>query len=432
MKHSLLVILCVGCLWAPQHAEASPPYFYPFVNPYEATVFELPPALEAPLPNEIPTKEFTVTVFPERTIPEVFWYEDGLVCTLSPQAHKAPLVFALAGMGSRYDSALMLKFRKMLYQAGFHVIALSSPTQMDFVVNASTGLPGDAVEDARDLYRVMRQAYEQVRNTIEVSSFALAGYSLGAFNAAFVARLDDEERRFNFTNVLLVNPPVDLYVGASALDQLLVDNIPGGMAHFGSWFRSVVTTYVTLTADAGSRALSGEVLYQAYKRHPPDETNLAALIGLAFRLGVADMIFTTDVMNGGGYIVPKNARLTNATSLTRFAMVAVRTSLLDYFAEYFLPYWQRREPGLTRQGLIDRETLRAIEPYLAGTDKIRLIHNEDDIILAPGDIDYLARVFGARMRVFPTGGHLGNMWHPAVVRTMVEFLTGKEPWSWGK
>ena len=31
------------------------------------------------------------------------------------------------------------------------------------------------------------------------------------------------------------------------------------------------------------------------------------------------------------------------------------------------------------------------------------------------------------MRVFPTGGHLGNMWHPAVVRTMVEFLTGKEP-----
>jgi len=64
------------------------------------------------------------------------------VCTLSPQAHKAPLVFALAGMGSRYDSALMLKFRKMLYQAGFHVIALSSPTQMDLWSTPRRGCRG--------------------------------------------------------------------------------------------------------------------------------------------------------------------------------------------------------------------------------------------------------------------------------------------------
>jgi pimeloyl-ACP methyl ester carboxylesterase len=427
MNRSVLVILCVACLWVPQYATASPPYFYPFVNPYEATVFELPQALEASLPNEIPTKEFAVTVFPDRKIPEVFWYENGLVCALSAQPRKAPLVFAIAGMGSRYDTARMLKFRKMLYQAGFHVVALSSPTHMDFVVNASTGLPGNAAEDARDLYRVMGQAYEQVRSTIEVTSFALAGYSLGAFHAAFVAKLDDEEHRFNFAKVLLVNPPVDLSVGASILDQLLADNIPGGMAHFGSWFRSIVTTYVGLTMDTGSKPLSGEVLYQAYKRHPLEEANLAAVIGLAFRMSAADMIFTTDVMNGDGYIVPKNARLTNSTSLTRFAMVAYRTSLLDYFSEVFLPYWQQREPGLTRQALIERGTLRAIEPYLAGSDKIRLIHNEDDIILAPGDIEYLQRLFGARMAVFPTGGHLGNMWHPAVVHAMAEFLTDKEP-----
>jgi pimeloyl-ACP methyl ester carboxylesterase len=426
MNRSLLVLF-VLCLWAPLRAEASPPYFYPFVNPYEATVFELPPALEAPLPQEIPSREITVRAFPDRKIPGVFWYENGLVCTLSAQPHKAPLVFAIAGMGSRYDTARMLKFRKMLYQAGFHVVALSSPTHMDFVVNASTGLPGDAAEDARDLYRVMGKAYEQVRNTIEVSSFALAGYSLGAFNAAFVAKLDDEERRFNFTKVLLVNPPVDLSAGASNLDQLLADNIPGGMAHFGSWFRSIVATYVGLTTDAGSKALSGEVLYQAYKRHPLDEANLAAVIGLAFRMSAADLIFTTDVMHGGAYIVPKSAQLTNSTSLTRFAMVAYRTSLLDYFSDVFLPYWQQREPGLTRQALIERETVRAIEPYLAGSKTIRLIHNEDDIILAPGDIEYLQRLLGARMRVFPTGGHLGNMWHPAVVHTMVECLTDKEP-----
>jgi hypothetical protein len=426
MKRSLLLLLLcwIGFAHPQDVGAAAAPYFYPFVNPYEATVFEMPAALQAPLPREIPTKELTLTVFPERKIPEVFWYEDGLVCALSPQEHKAPLVFLVPGAGARYDAERMVSFRKVFYQAGFHVIALTSPIHMDFVINAGTALPGDAANDARDLYRVMVLAYEQVRGKIEVSSFALAGYSLGAFNAAFVAKLDDEERRFNFSRVLLVNPPVDLGSSASILDRLLVDNVPGGMAGFDPWFRSVL---LALTEKSGYRGPSGDVLYKAYKRLPADEQTLCALIGLAFRMTAAHMIFTADVMNGGGYIVPRNARLTNSTSLTRFAMVAYRTGFLDYGEEYFLPYHQQREPGLTREALLKRETLRAIEPYLAATDKIHLIHNEDDIILAAGEIDYLQRVFDTRVRVFPTGGHMGNLLHPEVVRTMVGFLTGVEP-----
>ncbi len=428
MKRSLLLLLCWICFGHPQEvAAASPSYFYPFVNPYEATVFELPAALQAPLPREIPNKEFTVTVFPDRKIPEVFWYAHRLGCALSPQRHKAPLVFLVPGAGSRYDSERMVHFGKVFYQAGFHVLSLSSPVHMDFVINAGTALPGDPVNDARDLYRVMIQAYDQVRGKIEVSSFALAGYSLGGFNAAFVAKLDEEERHFNFSRVLLVNPPVDLGSSAAILDRLLVDNIPRGMAGFEPWFRGVLTTYSAVSGEAGFRALSGEVLYQTYKRLPADEKTLAALIGLAFRTTGAHMIFTADVMNGGGYIVPRNARLTNSTSLTRFAIVAYRTGFLDYFDELFLPYHQQREPGLTRQALLDRESLRALEPYLAATDKIRLIHNEDDIILAPGEIEYLQRVFGARARVFPTGGRLGNLLHPEVVRAMVSLLTEAEP-----
>jgi hypothetical protein len=34
-------------------------------------------------------------------------------------------------------------------------------------------------------------------------------------------------------------------------------------------------------------------------------------------------------------------------------MVAYRTSFVDYFHEYPLPYLQRREPGLTEPALID-------------------------------------------------------------------------------
>jgi hypothetical protein len=270
----------------------------------------------------------------------------------------------------------------------------------------------------------MALAYEKVRPTIEVSSFALAGYSLGAFHAAFLARLDEEQRRFNFGKVLLVNPPVGLDGAASNLDRLLVENVPGGNAGFDAWLRASLIRLVSVATTTGRPDFAGDVLYEVYKRESPDEETLAAVIGLVFRMAAAHMIFAADVMNGGGYIVPRNARLTTSTSLTRFAMVAYRTTFRDYFEEYFLPERQRREPGLTREALLARMSLKSLEPYLRASGKFTLVHNEDDIILTAGEIDYLRGVFGARAHIFPTGGHLGNAFHPAVVGVMLDELAG--------
>lgn len=421
-----LVLFLSLCLLRPSHAAAPQSYFYPFVNPYEATVMELPPDFEVKLPKEIPTREFVVRPFSDRHIPEVFWYEKGLVCTLAYQKGRAPLVFSLAGSGSRHDIPRMQKLQKVLYQAGFHVISLTSPTQMDFVVNASSGLPGIAMEDARDLYRVMELAYQEVKDRIEVSHFLLTGYSLGAFNAAFVAWLDEEEKRFDFRRVMLVNPPVSLYDSVSALDQLLVDNVPGGMKNFDEWFHRVFTETMHITEALEPGGLSGEGMYRNYKRMQPSEENLAALIGLTSRMNAADMIFSADVMNGGGYIIPRGARLTSTTSLTRYAMVAYQTRFTDYFEQWLFPAYQMRHPGLTKEDLMKRQNLRFLEPYLAGSKKIGLIHNEDDIIMVPGDMEYLERLFGDRALIFPVGGHLGNMFHPDLVSHLTRFLSAKE------
>ena len=35
--------------------------------------------------------------------------------------------------------------------------------------------------------------------------------------------------------------------------------------------------------------------------------------------------------------------------------------------------------------------------------------NENDFILAPGERDYLRQLFGERTKVYPRGGHLGNL-----------------------
>ena len=403
------------------------PYFYPYVNPLEATVMELPPYYQADLPEKVPTRIFKLKVFPDRQIPKVFWYEKGLVCSLTYQKIKAPLVFVIAGTGARYNSSKMINMQKALYQAGYHVISITSPTHMNFIVNASSTMtPGHVYEDAKDLYNVMQLAWDEVKDDIEVSDFNLTGYSLGGIQSAFVAKLDEEKKVFDFKRVLMINPPVNLYNSVNILDQMLIDNIPGGFDNFDSWMDTVIKKLADAEEEMGYFELSGDYIYRAYKRFPPREDFLASLVGVSFRTSSTNMIFAADVMKGGGYITPKDVRMSNSTSLTKFLLVGNRTSFADYFTEHFVPFFQKRDPSLTEEKLIDMLSLRNIEPYLRKAGKIGLLHNEDDIILQQGEIVYLEEVFGARAKIFPTGGHCGNMNHQDVVDFIVSFFAGQE------
>jgi hypothetical protein len=114
-------------------------------------------------------------------------------------------------------------------------------------------------------------------------------------------------------------------------------------------------------------------------------------------------------MTHGGYVVPKNRALKNSDSLEAYFWTSLHLSFRDYFNEYFVPYFQSSHPGLTREELIEALSLRNIESYLASSAKIGVITNEDDFILSPGDLDFLRRVFGPRLKVYPIGGHLGNL-----------------------
>jgi hypothetical protein len=428
MKYALIALLLLLSRMSPgaPGKPAEKAYFYPFVNPFEATVLPLPAAYQVTLPEEIPRKEFILKVFPHRPIPEVFWYQKGLLCSLAAQGRKAPLLFIIAGTGAHYASPNMISLQKIFFQAGFHVICITSPTHMNFVVNATTGMPGNTPEDAKDLYRVMELANDYARKRVEISGYALTGYSLGGIESAFLAKLDEERKSFNFDRVLLINPPVDVYHSISLLDGYFRDNIPGGEENFAEWFRDVLEKLAERSKGFERVELTSEFIYKLYRYYPPREDRLALLVGTSFRMDSGNLAFTVDVMNGGGYIVPKNVRLTATTSLTGYALTSYHTSFVDYFNEWFLPFYQGREPGLTRDALIERASLRSIEAYLKNSPKIGLLHNEDDIIMEPGEVDYLHGVFGDRARIFPTGGHCGNMSHPDAVRFMTSFLSGKE------
>ncbi|MDH3771798.1 MAG: alpha/beta hydrolase, partial [Nitrospirota bacterium] len=284
--------------------------------------------------------------------------------------------------------------------------------------------PGRAEDDARDLYRAMQLAYEEVKDRIEVSKFHLSGYSLGAWNAAFIAKQDETEQAFDFEKVLLINPPVSLYNSVDILDNMLTDNVPGGINNLHVFFEDFINQIADIYVESDTVNFTAEeLLFRLYTETEPGDEELAALIGLAFRLSSTSMLFTSDVMNNFGYIVPKNLQLGTSSSLTPFFQAGTRVSFVQYFNQVYVPYFQSQQPSLTRQDMIDQASLQSIEDYLVGASKIGLSTNEDDIILAPGEIEYLAQIFGPkRAKIFPTGGHMGNLEERAVTAHIVGFF----------
>lgn len=426
----IITLLCLLYLAFPINADAgkqSEIYDYPFVNPYEATVLGTPELYKADIPEKIRVKDFEMTIFNDRDIPRVFWYHDKYQYSLAWHKKKAPLIFIIAGTGSGHNSITMQSMQKILFKAGFHVIALSSPTHPNFIVSASkTMVPGYIQQDAEDIYRVMQLAWQQIReyleDDIQVSEFYLTGYSLGAAQSAFVAQIDDEQKQFNFEKVLMINPPLNLFNSLTILDKLLNENIPGGLDNFNTFFNSVFDRFADFYKRHKINLSDPDCLYEMYKNDPIKETDLAALIGIAFRISSGNMLFTSDVMRHRGYIVPENQILTPFTSLTDYGIVTFHTSFTNYFEEYFLPFFQSQDPNLTSEELKKRTSLKSIEPYLESQKKIKLITNSDDIILEPGAVDFFTRVFKDRAAIYPNGGHCGNMEYKNNVDQMIRFL----------
>jgi hypothetical protein len=51
--------------------------------------------------------------------------------------------------------------------------------------------------------------------------------------------------------------------------------------------------------------------------------------------------------------------------------------------------------------------------------------NENDFILSSAELDYLRQLFGERARIYPRGGHLGNLEYKENLANMVAFFKGR-------
>jgi pimeloyl-ACP methyl ester carboxylesterase len=428
------VILCalawLGAAWGGvvPAKQDDPGYKFPISDSYKATVVGTPEDVQKKF-DPIPIKRARLTVFPDRKVPEYLWYESELRYAYAFQDKPAPLIFLIAGTGGSYNGQKNEAMGRAFYRAGFHVVSLSSPTLPNFIVSASkTGVPGHAVHDAEDLYRVMERIWDKFRDDIEVTNFFVTGYSLGGFNTAFVTWLDEQRKVFNFKAALLINPPVRLYNSISLLDRML-ENIPGGPDNFPAFYDRMVKGISSVYKREDKLEFGEEFLYQVFQEMKPRDEELAALVGLSFRFSSANLAFVSDVMTDYGYIKPANVKLKRNSSPGVYAKVAMRLGFTDYFHQFFYPYYNARlETPISREEMITSMSLESIEDYLHDSDKIYVMHNLNDLILEKDEIDFFPRVFGDRAKIYPSGGHCGNMQYIDNVRHMLRVMGSLPQW----
>ncbi len=378
---------------------------------YQATVTGYCQEPAADLPESLDVINKRITIKPLDKIPEVFWFTKKMKYSLVKQETIAPVIFIIAGTGAGHDSAKMLSLQKSFYQQGYHVISLSSPTFANFIVNSTntTHMPGDLAHDAENLYQVMNLVWAQVQAEEEVTatSFAITGYSLGGAHSAFIALLDEQRQVFNFEKVLLINPPVSLYNSVTILDQYfdLRNNRQSAVAMLDE----IIARFSVGYSQQRSSRFDQSSIFNLFKNANLTESELKLLIGASFRMSSSDMIFALDASFNAGAITYKNHKIDKFESLRHSMLRASDITFGDYFDAAMLPRAQRIDASTTKADLIQRYSLYAIEDYLKASDKIYLVTNQDDIILQAGEVEYLQQIFAERAKIFPRGGHCGNL-----------------------
>ncbi len=403
---TIAVIACLlGACTRPVDDTA---YRYPYFDPYLATTTIAIMKGRDERWGDDTIRGLEIALLPDRNAVPLLEGKGKLRFRLYQSQGKAPLIIIVPGLGSSAYEGSASHIAELLVASGFHVLVMPDPLNWNFALAASTsGFPGDHFADAADMYRAMQAALRHVTNHqhVEVGRIGLMGFSEGALCAAYVDKLDAEQGDIDFGTTLLINPPVDPLVAIRKIDA---------MARVGQTLTPKERAHVQAYAfGTGVRALKEDFDDPDYfadwdKRLQMNNLQIQYLIGASLFSAIGDTMYVIELAQHPGVLKTtlsegfRTARLEEARSI----------GLLGYIERFLLPRLRADEPLMDMETLNASTSLKAIEPALAKSRRVFLMHNRDDILLAPGDIGYLERLFGDRATIYPRGGHLGNLWYP--------------------
>jgi hypothetical protein len=144
------------------------------------------------------------------------------------------------------------------------------------------------------------------------------------------------------------------------------------------------------------------------------------LIGLAYRTDLQLTILQTQDRHDLGVLQTPRSWLRRAPAFREIS----EYSFLEYVYAFLLPCYAARDPRITldeagARTLFDDCSLRSIERELAANERVEIFANENDFLLSPADVEWLRTRLADRVRLFPAGGHLGNL-HRKSIQGIIE------------
>lgn len=411
---------------ALQLSEPGPPTGLADSAALRATVFGPLPQDLAPLPERVPMQEINIALPWSQRVPEVFWFDRRLRAWFSAQRKPAPLAIVISGTGSDGNTAKISLLRGALYGAGYHVLALPSPTFPGFIVAASsTGVAGDLRQDSRDLYAVIERIIARLPPPVRITDVDILGYSLGAANAAVVKSIDAVEGRLKIHRAVMINPPVSLFASMDRLDKLFALSIGPGDAGIETVYRRVYARLAHHYRASEKVQIDASDIYAAAGSVLRTDTDFSGAIALTFRTALVNVFFAGDIYARTGVVVDPDHPPRAGDSLEQIARTLRDQPFSEYFSRVLVPYYLVRRPGATPESLLADSRLDIIADSLRANPDYYAQTNNDELILDRHELDWLKSTLRERIVIYEHGGHVGNLGERRQIADMLDMLAGR-------
>ncbi len=325
------------------------------------------------------------------------------------------LVFILTGVTGSASDGIANQYAHQLTQECHHALILPSIFNQNFVnSSSSTGVVGNSLYDMKDFYDFMKKSvsYIEENHDLIFNNYSLLGYSLGALTSAYIHKLDEDQKSFNFEKTLLINPPVDLDYSLSK-----VDNFKSNLKKIGKVKRIRLLAKIGKHVAIHKRVKTNRVVYLNFI----NSTKMAdfqykAMIGFDLSKELTDIILCSkDVLksvHGRDLGIIPNYRRRIQKKLAKMF------GYKDYFLKFVMGYREDFDnlPPMDYKDFISQNSITSLTHWLKTHNDIYIMHNKDDFIISQSDIEYLKETFGDRLTLYPRGGHMGNIWHDENVK----------------
>jgi pimeloyl-ACP methyl ester carboxylesterase len=319
---------------------------------------------------------------------------------------------------------------ELVFKNGFSAVVVSSPYNSEYMEHASTAaLPAYLPVDGHDLHVALTEIDHrlQVLYPDRLGNKSLMGYSMGALETLYVAATGptnpppsgfgatSQLPLIQFDRYVAINTPVRLLPGISKLDEFYrapldwpaaerTDNLENTFLKVAALSRSTLTPQTTLPFSAIESKF---------------------LIGLTFRFMLRDIIFSSQRRNNQGVL---HHPIWNFRREPVYQEI-LQYSYRDYFEKFAIPYYSARGLAAPTAAALEKAgDLRTYDAELRAHPGIRVIVNQNDFLLEDADLAWLQATFTpAQLTIFPQGGHLGNLFNPAVQKSILAALTPLRP-----